>query len=194
MTLCSNTKGMSAEILISLRLYSIWYSHLYQTIVDSLAQVILVTPLSTATREARSPFLKSESFRLLAVLFRRFESHREASELVTRGHESLKEASEDVTKCISIALQDAEMLKTKRVKDVLKTAEKLVGFFKAQADPSVLKHLREMKECIEKVESESSGVTKMCEKVANEIEDCVKEIEPVDASSKKKKKKKKGKK
>jgi predicted RND superfamily exporter protein len=133
------------------------------------------------------------------VLFRRFESHGEASELVTRGHESLKDASEDVTKCISIALQDAEMLKTKRVKDVLKTAEKLVGFFKAQADPSVLKHLRALKECIEKVESESSGVTKMCEKVAKEIEDCVKEIEPFHDDAKEKlasskKKKKKGKK
>jgi hypothetical protein len=146
--------------------------------------------------------LKSESFRLLAVLFRRFESNGDASELDARGRESLKEACGDVTKCISVALQDTEMLKTKRVKDVLKTAEKLVGFLKAHADVSGLKHLLEMKECIEKVESESSGVTKTCEKLAKEIEDCVKEIETVDddgkeeklASSKKKKKKKKGKK
>lgn len=94
------------------------------------------------------------------------------------------------------------MLKTKRVKDVLKATEKLVIFLKAQPDASVLKHLHEMKGCIEKVkdESDSSGVTKTCEKLAKEIEGCVREIEsavsdvneekPAESSSKKKKKKK----
>jgi hypothetical protein len=160
-----------------------------------------------ATKEARSPFLKSESFRLIAALFRRTESNGEASELDARGSESLKKASGDLIRCISVALQDTDMLKAKRVKDVLKATEKLVNFLKAQPDASFLKHLQEMKGCIDKVKdaSDNSGVMKTCEKLATEIEGCVREIEssvndvkeeekPAESLSKKKKKKKKGKK
>jgi hypothetical protein len=171
---------------------------------SSLAQVVLVVPLTTATKEARSPYLKSESFRLLGALFGRSESADGPSELDTRGRESLKANSSVAISCITGALQDEEMLKTKRAKDVLKAASKLVAFQKTHQKASVCDELVELKGRLEQVNdnSESNGVTSACEKLVSEIDDCVAAMKQEtggtssnkNADSSKKKKKKKGKK
>lgn len=102
-------------------------------------------------------------------------------------------------RCISDALQDKEMLKTKRAKDVLKAAGKVVGFQKAHPDASVSKELVELKGRVEQANenSESSGVKSACEKLATDIDDCIKQTKqddgsgPKNSESTKKKKKKK---
>lgn len=94
------------------------------------------------------------------------------------------------------------MLKTKRAKDVLKSATKVVFFQKAYPDAAVSKDLVAMKNLVEQVKdnSESSGVESACEKLVSEIDDCMK-VTKQDSGGKeqasestKKKKKKKGKK
>ena len=170
--------------------------------VSSLAQVVLVAPLSMATKEARSPYLKAESFRLLGSLFGRSGGQEDTSEVDARGSKSLEENSRVAVKCICDALRDAEMLKTKRVKEVLKAAEKVIAFQEAHPDASISRDLVEMKACVEKVKdnSESMGVKSICEKLTSEIDDRLivtkQDIESggKDSESSKKKKKKKGKK
>lgn len=179
------------------------FSRLHPSPFYRLAQVVLVAPLSTATKEARSPFLKSESFRLLGVLFGRNMDQTDPSELEKKGHESLESNSVDVLRNINTALQDEDMLKTKRAKDVLKSASKVVAFQKENPDAAVSKELVAMKYLVDKVKdsSESSGVDSACDKLLAEIEDRLKVTkqdsggtDKASESTSKKKKKKKGKK
>lgn len=147
--------------------------------IDSLAQVVLVSPLVSATKVARSPYMKTESFRLLGALFSRTTSSDGLSELDQRGHTSLEKHSIDSIRCISVALQDEELLKTKRVKDIMKVAEKVVAFQTARLNSSVSKELAELKDLVGQVEegSESSGVTSICERLSKDIDDCLAQIE-----------------
>lgn len=168
----------------------------------SLSQVVLVVPLSTATKDARSPFLKSESFRLLGILFSRSGNQNGLTDLDKRGRESLKANSGDVLRSINVALQDEDMLKTKRAKDVLKSATKVVAFQKANPEAAVSKDLVELKDRLEEMKesTESSGVRSACEKAVGEVDDCLKVLnqgsgsKDKDFDSTKKKRKQKGKK
>lgn len=158
----------------------------------------------TAARDAR-PFLKLESFRLLSILFSRAAGQSSTSELDTLGLESLTSNSGGVIRSVSLALQDEEMLKTKRVKELLKAFGKVVSFQKAQPDESLSKELREVRDCLEQVRtrSDNSGVKSGCEKLEIDVDDCLTKLEQVangsgghekKTESNKKKKKKKGKK
>lgn len=167
--------------------------------INSLAQVVLVAPLSTAAKEARSPFLRSESFRFLGTLFSRSGSQ---DEMDAKGQESLKTNSCGAISSINAALQDDDMLKTKRAKDVLKSASKVVVYQRTSSNASVYKGLVEMKNLAEQVKesSESSGVLAASEKLVTEIDECMKVLKQDSGSddkgseSTKKKKKKKSKK
>jgi len=135
-------------------------------------------------------------------LFGRSGGQDDPSGLDQRGLDSLKKYSGDVIHCITAALQDEDMLKTKRAKDVLKAAGKVIVFQKAHPDASVSKELAELKDRVGQVKdnSESNGVKSACEKLAIEIDDCISEAKQDSGSgsknseSSKKKKKKKGKK
>lgn len=175
------------------------FSRLCPSQCDSLAQVVLVVPLSTAAKEARSPFLKSESFRLLGTLFSRSGDH---DEIDGKGRESLKSNSSAVIISINAALQDEDMVKTKRAKDVLKSASNVVAYVKTNCNASVSQDLAEMKNLATQVKesSESSGVLAASEKLVTEIDDCLKVLKQDSGSknkaseSTKKQKKKKSKK
>lgn len=152
--------------------------------------------------------MKVESFRLLGALYR--DCGDEPSELDRKGLDCLEASLRScrVIVCFSNTLQDEEMLKTKRAKEVLKAAAKVVAFQKTH--PKALdsrKELTELKERLEKVKdaSESGGVTSTCEKLASDIDEVLaqmdvdgeggeREKKNEDVSSGKKKKKKKGKK
>jgi hypothetical protein len=96
------------------------------------------------------------------------------------------------------------MRKTKRAKDVLKTAGTVVAFQKAHPDASISKQLLELKGSVEQVRgnTESNGVKSTCEKLVIEIGVCMKGVQQDSGSgskeniseSTKKKTKKKGKK
>ncbi len=174
------------------------FSRLCPSQCDSLAQVVLVVPLSTAAKEARSPFLKSESFRLLGTLFSRSGDH---DEIDGKGRESLKSNSSAVIISINAALQDEDMVKTKRAKDVLKSASNVVSCVKTNCNASVSQDLAEMKNLATQVteSSESSGVLAASEKLVTEIDDCLKVLKQDSGKNKasestKKQKKKKSKK
>ena len=87
---------------------------------------------------------------------------------------------------------------------MLKVAATVVAFQKAHPDVSVSKNLLELNDCLERLKrnTESNGVKSTCEKIENEIDNCMTEMKQATgcgsqenaSESTKKKKKKKGKK
>jgi hypothetical protein len=109
----------------------------------SLAQATLASPLTIATQEARSTFLKSEAFRLLSLLFAKVGTG--ASALEEAAATSLSRLREPYLAGIQNALQDEEMLKAKRVRVVLKALEKFVSCLSAPCSTEALTSLEAVK-------------------------------------------------
>jgi hypothetical protein len=91
-----------------------------------------------------------------------------------KGINAMNECSGSFAASIIEAIKDTEMRKAKRVRDVLKTTEKLVDFLeKKSLDKSVtLASLVSLKDEIEslKTDSESQGVTLLCGSLSTKLE------------------------
>lgn len=173
---------------------------------NSLAQATLISPLATAAKEARSPFLKSEAFRLLSVLLAS-KSDPNASALEKAASSNLRSAAEELMGAIECSLKDDEMKKTKRVRVVLKAAEKVVSSLASPCSPGVLSRIGVMKTLLQQVEgSESNAIKNICTKLLSDIDKKQEELSAMTeqqatpttttpgSESKKSKKKKKNKK
>lgn len=177
-----------------------------------MAQILLASPLCTASRSARSPFLKSEAFRLLTPLVGRSikDSAGDQSDVEKRGLDAMSECCDSFVKSLFEAVQDAEMKKAKRVRDVLKTTEKLLEFLeKTSLDMTHdLDSLVALNDAMLKLqtESESQGVTSLCGLINKKLASVVEELKAkvknktnstqasTDPKKKKSSKKKRGKK
>jgi hypothetical protein len=164
-----------------------------------LAQAVLVKSLSAAAGTARSTFLKSESFRLLSLLYNP-KLNSNTSSLDKSAVQTLVKAADSVLESVVASVKDPEMKKTKRVREVLKTAEKVFAFL-ASSEASTLpsKRMRELAKSLDQVKdnSESQGVKSDCDKLQLAMKGLL-EKDPVDddddakegAKSKQKQKKK----
>jgi hypothetical protein len=173
-----------------------------------MAQVILSVSLCKAARDARSPFLKSEAFRLLSLLFgQMFALEGQAHTIRSSAESSLEALAKSFSEATVATLNDAEMKKTKRVKDVLKAVEKFAGVLAKSTFPlskTAGMKLGELKSAVEVFNSkaENKGVTNTCEKIMLSLGAVVEaQLKMVveakldnDGTSAKKKKSKKGKK
>ena len=177
-----------------------------------MAQILLALPLCTASRSARSPFLKSEAFRLLTPLVGRSikDSAGDQSDVDTKGLDAMSGCCDSFVKSLFEAVQDTEMKKAKRVRDVLKTTEKLLEFLeKTSLDMTDnLESLVALHEAILKLqaESESQGVMSLCGSINNKLASFIEEVKEkvqnktnstqasTDSKKKKNSKKKRGKK
>jgi hypothetical protein len=173
---------------------------------NSLAQATLISPLATAAKEARSPFLKSEAFRLLSVLLSS-KPDPNASALEKAASSNLHSAAEELMGAIECSLKDDEMKKTKRVRVVLKAAEKVVSSLASPCSPGVLSRIGVMKTLLQQLEgSESNAIKNICTKLLSDIDKKQEELSAMKeqqatpstttlgSESKKSKKKKKNKK
>jgi len=177
-----------------------------------MAQILLASPLCTASRSARSPFFKSEAFRLLTPLVGRTikDSAGDHSDVEKKGLDAMSECCNSFVKSLYEAVQDTEMKKAKRVRDVLKTTEKLLEFLeKTSLDMTEnLESLVALNDAILKLqtESESKGVTSLCGSINNKLASFIEEVKAkvenksnsaqasTDPKKKKSSKKKRGKK
>jgi len=179
---------------------------------QSLAQAALAAPVAVATVDARSPFLKSEAFRLLGGLYGTAmnDSSEQIDGIKKLGLESLIKAAPEVAKGVADSMKNDDMKKTKRIREILKSAEKLVSFATNHSisDKGFWETFQSLPLNSFATETESHGVKNACEKLATEIKAGIESVgvnkqmdvdEPKDSetpksSGKKKKKKKKGKK
>lgn len=116
-----------------------------------LAQAILVDPLVKAAIEARSAFLKSECFRLISNLYNpklnkgEHDEEKDALETLVRSRDGFVHA-------FTTVLQDKDMQKPKRLKELLRCAEKVVGFtstYEAANQPISSDALKKLKTSLE---------------------------------------------
>lgn len=181
----------------------------HPTSTRSIAQVLIASSMCEAARNSRSPFLKSEAFRLLSTLVGTSakETTEELSDIEKKGRESMYECSDSFVTSVVEALKDPEMKKAKRVRDILKTAEKLIDFLTKmpQSDSGILSSLTSLKDELVALKdgAESKGVTALCDSLNAKLETFIANSkgkvnngkEDVSMSSKKKgKKTKRGKK
>jgi hypothetical protein len=141
--------------------------------MPSLASVALITPLSEASQNGHSAFIKCESIRLLAAIFHGCSADETLSD---KARSMLKESSGNVAKSISEALADSNLQKAKHRDEVMHAAKHFVNFAKAQKDgvltESELSSLREsLSEAGDKCNSK--GMKQMCRQVCASISDDV---------------------
>ena len=136
----------------------------------SYAQVSLTKELAKAAATARSAFLKSEAFRLLGLLHNTKLSTGQ-KELGELGEARVVAASGTVLDAVISAFQDPEMKKAKRIREVIKTLEKVVAFLFEKSAGSHQKQLNRVVELLQLSlkSSESKGIQGSCEKVINSI-------------------------
>jgi DNA polymerase phi len=140
-----------------------------------LAQACLGSALATAALNGRTTFLKSESFRLLSLLYNT-KLNPNATELETVAMERIVKASELVFAAVTGSLKDADMKKTKRVREVLKSAQKVVLFLARPSQSLPVqsrKHLVEMKELLAQLQADSAskGIANSSDALSSAIDD-----------------------
>ena len=169
-----------------------------------MAQILLSSSLCTASKNARSPFLKSEAFRLLAPLAGRSakELSEDCSDVDKKGFDAFMQCIDSFVESVVEAIKDSEMRKAKRIRDVLKTTEKFVEVLDKRSafDAVTLRNLELLIEELTQlqVESESQGVTSLCASLIAKVDSFMKKkkaqkvatLAAVGIDSKKKKKKK----
>lgn len=159
-----------------------------------------------ASGHGRNSFLRAESFRMLSNLYNAANQGVDDTYLFL---ENLKQCSVKYVKSLETALLDEEMTKTKRAREIIKCAEKMIKFMFTHGDILCWEATDGLKEAAHKLSetSESSAVKNSIKQLVEDIdkgfqtfkeanmpqpEDDV--MSPSSATKKKSKKKKKGKK
>ena len=135
-------------------------------ITDSVAQVVLVPSLTSAAIGARSPFLRCKSFRLLSILFNP-KLNPNLSEMDELAAKTMHEYASRAVASICASLKDEDMQKAKRIRDVLKTAEKVLDYAKLLSRP--LPDLEGLSQSIDEVYAkvQNQGVKVAIEKITS---------------------------
>eukprot|EP00977_Amphora_coffeiformis_P022203 scaffold10591_cov112-Amphora_coffeaeformis.AAC.1 len=160
-----------------------------------LSGSILPKPLANAAAGGKTPFLKTEAFRLLSLLFNP-KLHASESEELT----DMIDAVDNVLSACTTALNDTEMKKAKRAREVLKTLERLTEFMDAAKCTATKSKVDEVKTALKTIglDSDSQGLKSLVDKVLPRFENIksadVEEDSKAEDKKSKKSKKKKGKK
>jgi hypothetical protein len=137
-----------------------------------IAQAYLGDALASAAMNGRSTFLKSESYRLLSLLYNQNLNPAE-SELDLLARDRIINSSGTVLAAVVASLNDTEMTKTKRIRDVIRATEKVVSFLSTltRISPVCMTRLHEIKELLMKRinDSESHGIVKSAESLVSSI-------------------------
>lgn len=162
--------------------------------IPRVARAVMIEPLIRSTNEARSSFLRVESFTLLSALYNIPKQNTASQEEI----KSLQDAIPSISKTVSTACSDEDMTKSKRFRLVLQATEIVTKFALNHSSLAVLTALKELREPLQSVSDDTSSepIKKLCStiitNVKNELEkESKNEKKDVPTSSKKKKKKSK---
>ena len=190
-------------------------ANLFENIIQQqplIAQAILALPLCKASTDARSSFSKGEAFRLLSLFFGQVSTwDGKARALLPSADSSLQALAVTFSATVVATLDDPEMTKAKRVRDVLKVVEKFVIALTKTESPlgeAAIAKLSELKTAITAFNdnAENKAVANACDKLSASFEALletqnklleetrINETEAISSKKKKSKKSKKGKK
>ena len=165
---------------------------------SSIAPSVLVDEMVVASHLARSPYLKSEAFRMTSSLF---QMTLKSSDIILFNTEVVA-----VKFCESVekALKDGDLIKAKRIRDVLNAFDGFLTFCKSDMGVMSTTVFAPLKEVVGPLQNlkESSGsnvIKSICEKLTERIENEFKQEDIIindgdmanDKKVQKKKKKKK---
>ena len=151
--------------------------------MSSLAQAALASPLLQASREGRSPFLKSEAFRLLALLFAT-KPDPKGSDLEKAAAKSIQEVQEEFLTSTETALEDVEMRKAKRVRIVLKAVEKFVHCLSSPCSDETLTNIGKIQSLVDNLgESDNNTIKSACTKLSSDIDTKLSELKGGDTDN-----------
>ena len=125
-------------------------------------------PAATAAKKGKSHFMRREAFRLLCMLLNpKFNSG--TTELDELAMKRTKESLNDVSSSIYHELEGAGTQRIKRIREVLKAAEKLIEV--VQSFSYSLCNIDDLSTAISKLESqhESDTVKSICKKLSSRI-------------------------
>ena len=147
---------------------------------SSVAQATLLVPAATAAKDGKSHFLRREAFRLLCMLLNpKFNSGSTEFDALTM--KKTKESLNDVSASICNELDGAGTQRIKRIREVLKAAEKLLEL--VQSCSFSLSNIDELSKVIAKLESqhESESVQTLCQKLTGMIGELGKPVSKEDS-------------
>jgi hypothetical protein len=150
--------------------------------MPTLAQASLLVSLNRATQDARSPFLKVESFRLLALVLSNKPNQEGLSETERMAQAKIHESQDDLLIAISKTLKDDEMVKPKRVRSVFKAFEKMLPVISSPASPEALSMLANIKTEISGLGAKQSSLNILSTKLVEQIDIRLEELNVADAT------------
>jgi hypothetical protein len=134
---------------------------------QTLAHIILSAPLVSASKNARSPFLQAEAFRLLSLLYQKPSSDYGSEEL-----QSLQTTVPAFIESLIGAFKDDALGKSKRVRELIKATERLLSFVQAYGTENIIDKMRDLNDSIKEYElhCSSTAITNACAKLREEME------------------------
>jgi hypothetical protein len=148
-----------------------------------MAQATLLRSLGIAARNARSPFLKVEAFRMLSLLFSG-SPEKDASEMKELARKSISDSQQSVLETMDMALDDEEMSKPKRVRTLFKALEKFLPFLEAPVAAETIASLEKIRRKVEKLGGDES-LAAVSSKISGSVVDTLKEIQSTETKEKK---------
>lgn len=139
-------------------------------LIHSLGTICLAGPLAKAAVDAKRPFLKDETFTLISKLVT-VKPDPDASPPDSIIAHELTGQMVNLLVAVEKALADSEMVKPKRIRPVLKAAEKLVAAIDIPVPASTQEHLKKIFSQLQDLEKTGGGQLKsQCTKLMSEIE------------------------
>lgn len=136
--------------------------------IPSLAALILIVPLLTATSGARSPFLKCESIKLLSAIYKHDVSRSEEG-ISDNAIIEMKSVCSKVAAAFDCALGDSSLQKSKHRDEVLISTKHFIHYLKAHEEgiltESDLCSLQSTLKSVE-VNCNSAGMKQLCSQVS----------------------------
>lgn len=139
--------------------------------MPSQASLILVEPLMTAARGAKSPFLKCESIKLLSAIYKSDALNSEEG-MSKEAQSAMKKYCGKVAEALKEALGDSTLQKAKHRDEVLIATKNVVNYAKAQ-DKGILtgSEVSSLQKTLKVVEGncKSAGMKKLCSQVIDSV-------------------------
>ena len=140
----------------------------------------MINELVTASHEARSPYLKSESFRMIAQLFILNKEDKDDEKNNQSGEVNaiLKKACVPLCESLEKAFSVNELVKAKRVRDILKASERILEFTNRHGDECMWNGMSNLSEPLQTLRSTSASnsVKSICEKLEKSIKEGLEKV------------------
>jgi len=137
--------------------------------VPSVSRVVLLKPLAIAAKDARTPFLKSESFHMISSLYNTIKT--DGAEKNSAEISALDEAIPIITAAITTEIPKTDFSKAKRARHVLQTIENIIAYGQSRKNNLLWSNVAVMGKSLDLLSNntKSAAIKNACTKLQNNI-------------------------